>query len=800
MEFSDLTVDILSLIRSNSSGSRHILEVSYENIGSIASRGTGGRLYWSENNVLDSSDKLFRTEYIPPINSNSVFRKTILLSESPKPTDKFLIIEADGGNRIRELSELNNVDMVGIPGRVTDPLTNPDVTISDLSLNTNTITQGYGFVPRYRLNNIGNSPAGTSTTRYVMSKDAILGNSDDITPTFLANGGQDSSLAVGESRLETNDYLAVYANVESGSYNFFAIADSSNNIIESNEANNVSRITINYVLPPKPDLVIEEINIPTISNVGSYLNLSYTIKNIDIGYVGYSQIGFYLSQDTILDSSDLALNSYLATSSTPNGVPISRNYSIYLDPSRVSAGNYNLIAKVDPNSTVVESNETNNILSSPLSLNSLQRPDLELIDVSTTILRTGQLEPIRYKIKSNGSSSRNSITTFYLSSDSTINTSQDTNIGTDSVRELNTNEQREENLTVYINPSLVLNGSNTYYLIAVTDFLNGVIESNENNNVLVTQVTTIDSGATQYSNTVGYGLVDASKALSKILGNTVSEVSNVGVWNLDMIKAPEVWNAGYTGSGITVAVIDTGVDYNHPDLINNIWTNPNEIPNNGIDDDGNGFIDDVRGWDFVSNDNAPLDSNGHGTHVSGIIAASRNSFGVTGVAPDARIMPLRALGGGDEWGNVNNAIRYAVDNGARVINMSLGGNTMDQDGRLRESIQYASDRGVIVVMAAGNNALSSPLLPGIHANQWGIVVGAVSSNESLAGYSNRAGSNPIIGYVTAPGSANSTLPNRGYGSRQGTSMASPHVAGVVALLLSANPNLTDADIRSLLTI
>ncbi len=121
-------------------------------------------------------------------------------------------------------------------------------------------------------------------------------------------------------------------------------------------------------------------------------------------------------------------------------------------------------------------------------------------------------------------------------------------------------------------------------------------------------------------------------------------------------------------------MVDTGVDYTHPDLDGNIWTNSREIAGNGVDDDGNGYVDDVHGWDFVGNDNAPLDADGHGTHVSGTIAAENNGVGITGVAYNAKIMPVRVL---DENGSGTNAaiaagIRYAADNGARVINLSLG--------------------------------------------------------------------------------------------------------------------------------
>lgn len=303
-----------------------------------------------------------------------------------------------------------------------------------------------------------------------------------------------------------------------------------------------------------------------------------------------------------------------------------------------------------------------------------------------------------------------------------------------------------------------------------------------------------------FNSNFGYGLVNAAAAVAAALGqNPFVDVPNLGGndWGLDMVNAPEVWNQGYTGSGVVVAVIDTGVDYNHSDLDANIWINSGEIAGNGIDDDANGYIDDWRGWDFVDSDNDAMDLEGHGTHVAGTIAAENNGFGVTGVAYNARIMPVRVLGpNGGTGAGVAAGIRYAVDNGADVINLSLGGGFSQE---MQDAIQYAAERGVVVVMAAGNAGEASPNFPAHLADRWGIAVGAVDSNTRMANFSNRAGISPLD-YVVAPGAGvYSTTPGNTYSTFNGTSMATPHVAGVAALILSANPTLTPAQVENLLT-
>lgn len=359
------------------------------------------------------------------------------------------------------------------------------------------------------------------------------------------------------------------------------------------------------------------------------------------------------------------------------------------------------------------------------------------------------------------------------------------------------------------NTSLLNQGRNLTSISSVNTF-----DYNNNYNVNLNGHSSFNSGTNDlednaqeqlfndngYSFTSGYGLIDAAAAVGKAAGqSTFADVPNLGGnnWGADLVKAPEAWAKGYTGQGVVVAVLDTGVDYNHEDLKDNIWTNSKEITGNGIDDDGDGFIDDVHGWNFVDNNNDVLDKYGHGTHVSGTIAGENNDIGVTGIAYNAKIMPVKVLGddGSGSYTSISNGIYYAVDHGANVINLSLSGGS--PDSTLEKALEYASSKGVIVVMAASNDSGFQPAYPARYADKWGIAVGAVNKNNNMADFSNKAGINSLT-YVTAPGvDVYSTIPGNKYASYNGTSMATPHVAGVVALMLSANHSLTDAQVRQI---
>lgn len=283
---------------------------------------------------------------------------------------------------------------------------------------------------------------------------------------------------------------------------------------------------------------------------------------------------------------------------------------------------------------------------------------------------------------------------------------------------------------------------------------------------------------------------------------TPSDYDAQVLWGLGKIEAPGAWAATEGSPDVIVAVIDSGVDVYHPDLVNNIWRNTGEIAN-GQDDDGNGYPDDLHGWDFANRDANPEDENEHGTHVAGTIGAVGGNGGLVGVSPRVKIMALKTLSpyGGSTVAAIQ-AIDYARQNGAKVINASWG--SYGYSNALREAISRAGQAGILFVAASGNgdqygrgmDADRSPMFPASYDLPNILSVAATDQADRLASFSNYGGN---VVHLAAPGEGiASTMPGQQYAYLDGTSMAAPHVAGVAALLIALQPEITVNQLRSIL--
>jgi len=263
------------------------------------------------------------------------------------------------------------------------------------------------------------------------------------------------------------------------------------------------------------------------------------------------------------------------------------------------------------------------------------------------------------------------------------------------------------------------------------------------------------------------------------------------------IDAPEAWNLFTGSSDVVVAVIDTGVDYNHVDLADNRWVNEGEIPDNGADDDGNGYVDDVYGYDFAYDDPDPMDGHYHGTHCAGTVgAAGDNGIGVVGVNHAVQIMAVKFLNDFG-WGTTSDAVEavmYAVDNGAHILSNSWGGG--GRSAALEDAIVYANEHNALFVAAAGNDRRDTDIWPNYPSGYEVpnvMSIAATDHNDELASFSNWGLTTVDLG---APGvNILSTTPDNSYDSLDGSSMATPHVSGVAALLKGYNPGLGALDLK-----
>ncbi len=306
------------------------------------------------------------------------------------------------------------------------------------------------------------------------------------------------------------------------------------------------------------------------------------------------------------------------------------------------------------------------------------------------------------------------------------------------------------------------------------------------------------------------GIIDYAEPVGKFKVEPLSNDSLISEqWYLEKINIAAAWPITRGNPQVIIGVIDTGIDYRHPDLQKNIWINEAEKYGiSGVDDDGNGFIDDSLGWDFTdaprfpdggdfkTPDNDPMDEfgSGHGTQIAGIIAATTdNGAGIAGIAPDVKVMNLRAgtAAGYLEEDDVARAIIYAIDNGARIINMSFGDVALSQF--LRDVIYYAYQNKILMIASAGNSGTNETHFPsGLNET---LAVTASTEDDNIAGFSNFGSSIDLA----APGvNMTSTAIGGGYNRVQGTSFSAPVVSAVAGLILSNNPGLDADRVRNIL--
>jgi gliding motility-associated-like protein len=269
------------------------------------------------------------------------------------------------------------------------------------------------------------------------------------------------------------------------------------------------------------------------------------------------------------------------------------------------------------------------------------------------------------------------------------------------------------------------------------------------------------------------------------------------MWNLEKIKARQAWDLEKGGKNILIALVDDGMDTAHSDLQPTLWKNINETPNNGIDDDNNGYIDDFFGWDMADNDNDPhvtaSNNLSHGTHCAGTIGAKTdNNNGISGIGFNIKIMPIKCgRNGSSGIFNAYQGVEYAIENGARIISMSWGGGSYSYIYQL--IFDVAAQREVVCVAAAGNSSTNTQMYPAAYNNV--ISVGSTTSSDAKSSFSNYGTWIDVM----APGSSiYSSTPGNTYGYKSGTSMACPLVSGLCGLMLSRNPKLTAAQVETCL--
>lgn len=328
---------------------------------------------------------------------------------------------------------------------------------------------------------------------------------------------------------------------------------------------------------------------------------------------------------------------------------------------------------------------------------------------------------------------------------------------------------------------------------------------------------TISTSASALKRTGLFSIVEPNYKY-KLLGMTGERINEKSWWHLNFgqadsmgqvgfpgadVKSFSLWNRGYVGSrNIKVAILDSGVDFNHQNLRENIMINQNEIPGNGVDDDKNGYVDDVYGWNFINHNNNPMDTLGHGTHVAGIVGATGyNRLGISGVNQQVSILPVKVTD--DEgYGTIEQIIEgmaYARSRGVQIMNASLGGDPYSE--AFFEELKRLNQQKILFVAAAGNDNMDNDEVPFYPAsyNLPNVLSVAANDNRDLKADFSHYGVKSV--HISAPGVLiTSTTPKDNFNSFSGTSMSAPFVAGGVALLMSVFPQEDIFQIRDRLLI